>query len=135
MEKVEGDGYHIFTDIRIERRTFRVLIDSGASKSVFDKILIRQLKSVQIVENSENIAAGIGEGLIETRLGVIPEIRIKRLLVSDLTVAFIDFSPVHEAYKKLSLKPFSGIIGGDILYKYGAVINYNKSTLQLYHRK
>ena len=41
----------------------------------------------------------------------------------------LDLSHVNETYTMMKLKPIDGVIGGDILKRYKAVIDYDKKII------
>jgi hypothetical protein len=60
---------------------------------------------------------------------IIENIRIGDLLISNLEVAVLDLSTINIAYRQLNHPEVLGVLGGDILMKYKAVINYGKKTI------
>jgi len=47
----------------------------------------------------------------------------------------LDMSHVNQSYNELDLPPIDGVIGSDILMKYGAVINYGTGVLRINKRR
>ncbi|OQA10334.1 MAG: hypothetical protein BWY67_01178 [Bacteroidetes bacterium ADurb.Bin397] len=46
-------------------------------------------------------------------------------------MVLLDLSHVNQSYEILKLKPVDGVIGGDLLKRYEAIIDYSKKTLVL----
>src|SRR5680860_657427 len=65
------------------------VIDTGASKSVFDKNLSEKY-SVSKDEKEEIHSAGIGEKPLETTIGYLNQFSIGKLKVKSLKVALLD---------------------------------------------
>lgn len=46
------------------------------------------------------------------------------MLIENFEAVLLDLAHVNESYEKLGLTPIDGVLGGDVLYKYNAAINY-----------
>lgn len=131
-QQLEGDGFHIFTEIKIFGDTHFALIDTGASKTVFASTLINKYPQIEIIEiEDNNIAAGIGEGNVEAQMAKFPLIELGRAKVHNLYCGLIALDHVKETYQAMDLKPFDVIIGGDILKLLQAEINYKSHYIKL----
>jgi len=131
-QQLEGDGYHIFTEIKVFGDTFFALIDSGASKTVFSSTFINRYPQIEIIETEDNnIAAGIGEGMVEAQMAQFSLIELGRAKVFNLYCGLIDLEHVADTYKAMGLKPFDVIIGGDILKLLKAEISYKEDYIKL----
>ena len=127
---LEGNGFHILVEINIFKETHFAVVDTGASKSVFDKEFIFQ-KAVH-TSVADNIQANTLFSTSETLQANIPVFQIGSLKIKDLEILAIDLSSVSETYAQLGHPPIVGIIGGDILVNYHAIINYQNAFLRLY---
>lgn len=132
FQQLEGDGYHIFTEIKLQGDTLFALIDTGASKTVFSNSVIENYPQIEILEiDDDSIAAGIGEGNVEARLAKFPLIELGRAKIYDLHCGLINLGHVAETYKAMGLKPFDVIIGGDVLKLLNAEISYKHNYIKL----
>lgn len=128
---IDGDGYHIFTELRIGKQTFRALIDTGASKTVIGKDLVPRLKKLKLMQEGESLAKGIGEQMLETSVARIPKIKLGSFELKDLHVGVLDLEHIAGTYRSMGLEPFDLILGGDILHHFDAVISYKKGRMTL----
>jgi len=62
---------------------------------------------------------------------IISTLYIGGLLIDEFEVAVLDLSTINIAYRQLGHPEVLGVLGGDILMKYKAVINYRKKILKL----
>lgn len=131
VEHIDGDGFHIFTEVKIGRKRYRALIDTGASKSVFDISASAAVKKLVKVEDVSTEAQGLGTTGMETAVACLAKMKIGDLEVKSLYLGLLDLSHITSMYQNLGIEPFALIIGGDILQEYEAVINYRKGTLTL----
>ena len=68
---------------------------------------------------------------MESYTFVIPSLKIGKLKLKQFEAAVLDLSTISTAYETLNLPPVIGVLGGDILHRHGAVINYEKLVLKL----
>jgi hypothetical protein len=57
--------------------------------------------------------------------------QIGSVLVADFEVAVLDLSTINIAYGQLGHPQVLGVLGGDILMRYRAVIDYGKQVIKL----
>ena len=62
---------------------------------------------------------------------VISDMLIGDLELPPFEAAVLDLSAINIAYRQLNLPEVLGVLGGDILMKYKAVIDYEKRLLKL----
>ena len=105
-------------------------IDTGASKTVFDKNLNDKYESLG-EEADEIHTAGVGEKPLTTTLGNLNGMKLGKLETGNLKVALLDLSHINKLYKKATDLEICGLIGGDFLMKYRAIIDYKRKILIL----
>ncbi|MDQ1149180.1 aspartyl protease family protein [Sphingobacterium zeae] len=133
---LQGQGTHILVDVEIYSRSFKMVIDTGASKTVFDKTQLGHLLEDQLeLEPSETLSTGLGTNSMESFNLAIPSLKIGEWEINKLHTAVLDLSSINYAYEQMHLDPVIGVLGGDIFADYGAVIDYAKRTLKLRTRK
>ena len=129
--ELEEDNFHIIIKGTFKDGTSGLwAIDTGASKTVFDKNLTAKYSVTE--ENTDEIhTAGVGETPLTTQLGNLLEIKLGKLQTNNLKVALLDLSHINKLYKKVTDLEICGLIGGDLLVKYRAVIDYKRKVLIL----
>ena len=128
---IEGEGFHIMVRGMIHGKEASFLIDTGASRSVFDpKTITAFIEDIQF-EKKEGLSAGVGSSDLESATFVIDRLGIGVLEITDYEGVALDLENIHEMYGKLGLPHIDGIIGGDVLRRYKAVINYRSRKLRL----
>ena len=128
---IEGDGFHIMVKGTIHGKEARFLIDTGASRSVFDPKTISSFIDNLQFEKKEGMTAGVGSSDLESSVFIIERLSIGELEITDYEGVALDLENIHEMYGKLHLPHIDGIIGGDLLHQYKAVINYRSKKLRL----
>jgi len=124
---LHGDGYHPLVEIKVNGISYILVLDTGASKTAFDHNLLEQ--SGAAITASERLSTGLGVTNMSSSTAVINDIQIGDLHMSDFEVAVLDLSTINIAYRQLNHPEVLGVLGGDILVKYNAVIDYGKQTL------
>ena len=128
---LQDDGYHLLVEVVVFNATRLVVLDTGASRSVFDKALIEQ-HLAETLQVSEEINAATLFTTTTTIQATIPELKIGSLKIKNYETVAFDLQSVSDTYEQFGHPPISGIIGGDILMRHKAIIDYNKMILKLY---
>jgi hypothetical protein len=111
---------------------FKVVLDTGASKSAFDMEIISGLAPAnQIIHIPDHHAIGLGTTTMERYVVACPQLQIGNLIIENYQAPVFDLSAIKFAYEKLNLPPVIGVLGGDILMDYKGVINYQTLSLTL----
>ena len=105
------------------------VIDSGASKSVFDVSLTDHYVPD---ENESVMATGLGKEVVETSSGSIAELKLGGFNFGPLKVALVNFQHINDEYAKFSNKKIVGLIGCDFLYSRKAILDFEQATLKLF---
>ncbi|KQS35906.1 aspartyl protease family protein [Pedobacter sp. Leaf194] len=127
---LQDDGFHLLVEIVVFNEKHFAVLDTGASRSVFDKGLIEKHLS-ETLHVSDEINAATLFTTTTTIQATIPSLKIGSLKIKDYETVAFDLQSVSETYQQFGHPPIASIIGGDILIKYKAVINYDKLRLKL----
>jgi len=132
---LQGDGHHIIVEVHLLDRSFHMVIDTGASKTVLDRTMLQEAGiSEEEFINTDIKSSGLGTNDMQSFMLKLPYLKIADWQINNFQVAVLDLSSINYAYSQLNFKPVIGVLGGDILYKYGAIINYKESSIQLNER-
>jgi hypothetical protein len=130
LVELESENYHLTVSCRFANGAEGLwVIDTGASKSVFDEALKALYEPLETDENAQIQSAGIGAGRLETTLGKLQPFTLAGLNIESLQVAIIDLSHINKLYFHATEKEICGLIGSDFLLNNKAVIDYG--TLEL----
>lgn len=127
---MDGGGYHLGLKVNLNGKNAFLLLDTGASRTVFDKNQIEQYNTSQI-ELLDEKSTGLGTSSMDIHTTEVSTLEIGTKKIENITLALIDLSHVNETYEKLGFKKIQGVLGSDVLYKYNAVIDYGKLELTL----
>jgi len=129
---LHNDGFHLLVEVVVFGQSFHVVLDTGASKTVFDRNFIENhMKNTELL-SSELLSTGLGTSNMESHTIVLPVLKIGKFKLKNFEAAVLDLSMISQAYSNLNLPPVIGVLGGDILMPYQAIINYKKLHLKLF---
>lgn len=137
LTAIEDDGFHLMIDVEVNGIPARMLIDTGASRSVFDLERITQFFAEKDpeMEVNEQLSTGLGTREMQSQVVGLDEFKLGDLSIKNYPAVVINLSHVNLSYKELKLDPIDGVLGSDILVKYGAVIDYKKMSMRINKRK
>jgi hypothetical protein len=128
---LQDDGYHLLVEVKVGRSKYKVVLDTGASKTVFDQSMLLQAHAGIAINATNRLSAGLGTVSMESFTAILPTFKIGRLHLPGFEVAVLDLSTINQAYAQLNHPQVLGVLGGDILMKFNAVIDYGKRKLKL----
>lgn len=120
----QDNGFHILVNVVVFGKKFKAVIDTGASRTVLDKSTVEKYISADMLNMSDQLSTGLGTNSMESHTLNIQKMNIGDLEIVDIDVAVLDLSTINAAFEQVSVKPVVGVIGGDILVNYKAIINY-----------
>ena len=128
---IEGEGFHIMVKGLIHGKEAHFLLDTGASRSVFDpKTIASFIEDVEF-EKKEGLTAGVGSSDLESATFRIDTFSLGNLEITDYEAVALDLENIHEMYEKLGLPHIDGIVGGDLLKRHKAIVNYKSKKLRV----
>jgi len=130
LVNLQDNGFHILVEIVVFGEKRFAVVDTGASRSVFDKGLVEK-HIPHLQENEEQQAATIFSSAT-TLVGTIPLLQIGKLKLPDYETVAIDLQSVSDTYIQMGQPSIAGIIGGDILMQFNCKIDYQKRILRFY---
>lgn len=128
---IAGDGYHALIQGGVNGKEARFLIDTGASRTVFDPAAITRFIETPSFSAKQGPSVGVGGSDLECSTFIIDTLSIGDIAIHNYEAVALDLSNVHETYKELGLPVIDGIIGGDLLVRLKATINYRLKKIRL----
>ena len=129
--QIETHGYHILVPAKCNGLDLLLIIDTGASQSIFD-ISHSAFEEIKKTEG-ENIkdSSGINAPISGILQGIIPSLDLGIFAINNLETLFMPFNHINNLYQTYGYSTVGGIIGGDILKRYNASIHYDISEMIL----
>ena len=131
--KIEHDGFHLAAKILVNRKSALMVLDTGASRTVFDKNRIGRFSRETKFRKSEQQSAGLGTSTMKSHFTALKKISLGKISIADYDAVLLDLSHVNKAYAGIGLPEVDGVLGNDILVKFRAKIDYGKKKLELFY--
>jgi len=124
------DGFHILCRVHIRNKQFRMLIDTGSSITIFNIDKYKDISENSLEKNNQKLTS-IGNKDIKSKYIIIEELKIDNIIINDYKTILINLDDINNHFKSNGEPIIDGILGGDILFKYNAIIDYNKREMTL----
>ena len=128
---IENSGVHIAVSGFINGNLANILIDTGASQTVFDKNRVHLFSDQTEFEKLEKLSKGLGTATMEGFQFEIGQFILGDLVLIEYQLIALDLSNINESYEQLGVGPIDMVLGGDFLKKYNARIDYGLAELFL----
>jgi len=128
---LQDDGFHLLVEVIVFNQHFKAVLDTGASKTVFDKTTMEKHIDPELLKLSDQLSTGLGTNSMASYILNIPDLQLGDLHLKNYDVAVLDLSTINFAYEQLEQESVIGVIGGDLLYQYQAIIDYKRNVLSL----
>ena len=123
------DGFHLLVEAVVFGYQFKLVLDTGASKTVFDQSMLLDIDPDINIEKSSRLSTGLGTNSMTSFTTLIADMHLGNLRIPPFQVAVLDLTTINYAYEQLNHPKVLGVLGGDLLMNYKAVINYSEQTL------
>jgi hypothetical protein len=129
--RLDRTSLHLFTEATINGLSCSLIIDTGASRSVFSYQLLKERIRELPHNTDEMLSSGINSEIQQSHMGVAREMQLGRLSLHNVKMVLIDFEYINNLYAKFASKNIAGLLGSDILFRLKARIDYEKKILTL----
>ena len=124
------NGYHILVQGKVSQKKIFLIIDTGATETVFNEKLSPWFYNID--NNTEVVDSyGIQSESFSASKAYLKTFRLNDFTVRELPVQLIDMRNINQLYQQVTPYNTDGLLGGDFLKKYKAVIDYNHEKLIL----
>ena len=131
---IDHEGIHLTVKATINGKVAYLIIDTGASRSVFDVAEINKYFKDKTKVNhtdSETLSSGLGTSTMPSKIALLNKVQIGDVILKNYEAILLDLSHVNKVYTQAGLKAIDGVIGNDILMKHKALIDYEKLEIKL----
>ena len=128
---IEPNGTHLLIDVAINGNALKLVLDTGASRSVFDLNHLKEIEPELILKEEDATSAGVGAVDMLSYTVTVESFKIGEHTIKNVELALMALAAVLQSYEKIGAAKIHGVLGGDILLKGNAIINYPERVLQL----
>ncbi len=129
--ELQAESFHVFLHVLVNHKKVRMLLDTGASKTVLDKEFVESKLKTSKLESSNNPTSSLHATVQSSNIMTAKSIAIGSSKLKDYMITVLDLAHVNKTYKMVKCKPIQGILGSDILVEKQAIIDYGKKQLKL----
>lgn len=131
IRPIREEGYHVFVEILVNGNPARMLLDTGASRTVFDTESLKELHQDLLLEENEDKATGLGSNAVDNFIAILDELSIAGCSLKEYQVGALDLQHVNMSYESMDMPPIAGVLGSDVLFAFKAVIDFGNGKLTL----
>lgn len=128
---IEPGGYHIMIELSVNGLKANTLIDTGASKTIMDLARARHYINDPDIKAFGKQLTGVGTARIDTWVTTVEEIRFAHYAMKNLPLVLADLQTINAGYAVYDLPRIDMVLGGDLLQKLGAVVDYSNKLLKI----
>lgn len=132
---MDRKGCHLMVWIEVNGIKSAMIIDTGASNTVFDKNSFYLLAPDEKTDKIDAVSTAVGSNNLETHTANISVLGFGEHQLKNYKAVLLDLSNINNAFSTVGLPPVNGILGGDLLMKLRASIDYGNKILKLRIRK
>ena len=133
---LNGDGFHLAIEVEVNGVKLRMILDTGASRTVFDVNRIDSFVQNPEMEVNEQLSTGLGTNDMQSNILQIDSFVIGELQIPYYSTVAIDMVHINQTYEILDMPLIDGVLGGDILHEFQAKIDYKTKQLTLkFHKR
>jgi hypothetical protein len=132
---IDEEGFHLMIKAYVNNRVAHLIVDTGASKTVFDTARIQKYVKDTNFDTHDKLSSGLGTNTMASQIATLSKIRLGELEIFNYKTVLLDLSHVNNSYEQVGLAPIEGVLGSDILLQYDAVIDYKNKILKLKYKK
>lgn len=126
---LEDNSYHLLIDVILNKEIYgKVIVDTGASKTILDSCL--ELDKAEVEIGDKSYSSGLG-GKLDIGFVSVKKMQIGSFKIKKMIIPTVDLSEVNKVYEKATHHRIIGLLGSDLLLRYQAKIDYRKKYLKL----
>jgi hypothetical protein len=129
--ELDNQSFHLLIEASINDIPLNLIIDTGASRTVFDKKILEGSLNGREMEMHDIQSAGIMADQIDSKMAIADVFRIGDLELNGYSVIMIDLDAINKLYLKVAGKKIHGLLGSDFLLNMKAIIDYEKLVMIL----
>lgn len=128
IEEEENAGYHLFVKAYLDgEKEISLVVDTGASKSVFDPELLAEYTETQ----EQKVQSMSVNAELEMGVGCIRSFTLGDIEKKDMLVGLTSLEAINTMYETMFGRKIWGLLGSDFLMEHKAIINYETGTMSL----
>src|SRR2546423_1382084 len=100
---------HLLAKVKINNKAARLVVDTGASRTVLDKNRIHRFVKEKDFKKHEAVSTGLGTNSMESHIVEIKKIELGEIKISNIIFVLLDLSHVNNSYSQIGMKEIDGV--------------------------
>ncbi len=130
---VQDDGVHLALKAKINGRVAWLVVDTGASRTVLDKGRASRFFRTRSIGKHDALSTGLGTRNMPSYVAELADFRIGGLRLRGYRAVLLDLKHINRSLKAAGMREIDGVLGGDILLRHRARIDYGRRVLAVQH--
>ncbi len=126
---IEDEGIHLMVSVKVNGKEAIMVVDTGASRTVFD--INEMTNIVSNIKKSDRKSTGLGTNTMLSMTAILKSLQIGELEMKNKNIVLLDMQHINKSYAQLNIPTIIGVLGGDLLKEYNAIIDYTNENLTL----
>ncbi|MEX1189245.1 MAG: retropepsin-like aspartic protease [Bacteroidia bacterium] len=132
ITSIQGDGFHVFVSLKLGRKKLRMLVDTGASRTVFDLNRVLERLPELALNEIDRLSTGLGVSALPGKSAFLHKLTLGDIRLETYETMILDLSHVNQSYHQLKLPKIDGVLGSDLLSRFKAIIDYKNEFILLH---
>lgn len=128
---IDGDGFHLQVKVKVNGKPALMIVDTGASRTVFDKAQIADFLKLEEIAEHDRVSTGLGTSNMVSQVVTLGRFSLGTLQLKEFPAVVLDLQHVNHTYEALGFSLIVGVLGSDVLVAHKAVIDFAKKTMTL----
>lgn len=133
--KIDAMGCHLLVNVKINSKKLTLVLDTGASQTVLDYETANSFTKNTAEQLHDASSTGVGGEPLQSHILEVEKFKIGELVIRNKLFVLLDLQHVNAQYELMKKPKIHGVLGGDILNTYHALVDYKKGTLTLSFKK
>jgi Aspartyl protease len=132
IRNIDKNGCHLFIKGQLNKQKLNLVLDTGASQTVFDLGRMKELLGQSSFEELDGMSTGIGKEKLLSHSVEVSRLKIGELMIRKKTIVLLNLDHINAFYQSIGYPHIDGIIGCDLLKKHKAIVDIGKKKLILH---
>lgn len=129
---ISDDGLHLHVRVKVNEKSFWMMLDTGATNTVFDIHKIESILKKKARKVNGRLSAGLGGADIQSSKVKIDYFQLGNHVIKKQSFTCLDLTHLNMSYEGIGVKQVIGVIGSDLLYAFEANLDYKEMRLKLF---
>ena len=129
--KIDVIGCHLLVKATVNKKNIWLVLDTGASQTILDYHLAEEFSNDKPRHVKAAVSTGVGGESLKTHFIIVDRFAVGQAVWHDRLLVLLEMHHINNSYEKMGKQKIQGILGGDFLNLFQAIIDYKNKQLIL----